>query len=382
MAANDGRIAFDSNRFGNNQIFIMNSDGTGQTRLTNNQANDIHPALSPDGKKIAFASDRDGGNTYHIYVMNADGTGQTRLTNNMVIDSQPVWSPDGLMIAFVSTMSGNNEIYLMKADGLGQTRLTNINANNAGPSWSPKGKKIAFSSNVNGPNYQIYVINTNGASLTQLTFGPAEMDNWQPAWSPDGKKIAFTSAHHSYSHLVLMKANGSTQVEIPNTKHAWTPAWSPDGSQIAFSSDYDGALYQIYVINPDGSARTQITTTPNGDNSNPSWSKIPATITLESTGTYFVGDHIPVRGINTISALTWLYLIGPNLNPNGIFLGKINVGGIGYTWMFDWNTAGTAGGSLDAGIYTLYAFAHSVDLSKLNEKQFAMCSVVLKKPGV
>ena len=104
----------------------MNADGTGQTRLTTNNALDSEPAWSPDGTKIVFSSTRTGNGD--IYCMNADGTGRLRLTTSSGIDLSPAWSPDGTQIAFSSTRDGNVEIYRMNADGTGQTRLTTNNA--------------------------------------------------------------------------------------------------------------------------------------------------------------------------------------------------------------------------------------------------------------
>ncbi len=97
----------------NDEIYVMNVDGSGQTRLTNNSAIDARPAWSPDGKRISFQSTRDG--NVEIYVMNADGSGQTRLTNNSAIDARPAWSPDGKHIAFQSLRDGDLEIYVMNA---------------------------------------------------------------------------------------------------------------------------------------------------------------------------------------------------------------------------------------------------------------------------
>ncbi|MBI4833902.1 MAG: PD40 domain-containing protein [Planctomycetes bacterium] len=85
------KIAFDSNRDGNSDIYTMDADGKNQTRLTDSPKNDISPRWSPDGKKIAFVSERDGNS--EIYVMDADGKNQTRLTNNPKSDSSPDWSP-------------------------------------------------------------------------------------------------------------------------------------------------------------------------------------------------------------------------------------------------------------------------------------------------
>lgn len=137
-------ITFSSGRDGNDEIYAMNADGTGQTNLAQNAASDQIPHWSRDGSKIAFESDRDDGSTSEIYVMNADGTGQTRLTTNSANDYAPVWSPDGSKIAFVSHRDGNDEIYVMNADGTGQVRLTNNATYDSAPTWSPDGTKIAY----------------------------------------------------------------------------------------------------------------------------------------------------------------------------------------------------------------------------------------------
>ena len=106
-----GKIAFDSNRDGNDEIYVMNSDGTNLTNLTNNPADDEFPSWSPDGTKIAFESG------YDIYVMNADGSDWTRLTNwspdNPAWGQDPSWSPDGTKIVFTSQLDGSRDIYVM-----------------------------------------------------------------------------------------------------------------------------------------------------------------------------------------------------------------------------------------------------------------------------
>ena len=135
-----GKIAFASDRDGDFEIYAMDADGSNQTRLTTNTAEDFWPVWSPDGTKIAFYSNRDGNN--EIYVMQ-HGSGQTRLTINDADDREPTWSPDGTKIAFISRRdAGNDEIYVMDGDGSAQTRLTESDASEQHPAWSPDGTKL------------------------------------------------------------------------------------------------------------------------------------------------------------------------------------------------------------------------------------------------
>ena len=125
VAADEGTIAFCSFRDGNSEMYVMNVNGSNQTRLTNDPATEQEPSWSPDGSKIAFSSSRHG--IAEIYVMNANGSNQIRLTNNGATDANPAWSPDGSKIAFDSSSAGTDdyEICVINADGTGQIRLTN-----------------------------------------------------------------------------------------------------------------------------------------------------------------------------------------------------------------------------------------------------------------
>ena len=107
------KIAFTSFRDGNAEIYVMNADGTNQTRLISHSASDEGPSWSPDGTKIAFRSNRDGSENWEVYVMNADGTNQTRLTSHSASDWPASWSPDGTKIAFHSKRDGSGDVYVM-----------------------------------------------------------------------------------------------------------------------------------------------------------------------------------------------------------------------------------------------------------------------------
>ena len=156
-------------------IITRNPDGVNKRRLTN--AKDLDAAWSPDGEEIAFTSERDG--NLEIYVMNSDGSDPIRLTHNTSSDSQPAWSPDGKKLAIVSERDGNAEIYVMNADGSAVTRHTFNNAADESPVWSPDGEKIAFVSYIYGPG-EIIVMGADGQNQMRLTNNPA--DDTQPAW--------------------------------------------------------------------------------------------------------------------------------------------------------------------------------------------------------
>ena len=256
-------------------IYVMNADGSGLSQLTDNSADDFLPSWSPDGRRIAFTSNRDRG--WEIYVMNADGSGRTRLTDNSASNFSPSWSPDGRRIAFYSYRDGNSEIYVMNADGSGQTRLTDNEARDSSPRWSPDGRRIAFSSNRDDPdpdddNYirSIYVMNTDGSGQTRLTDTGIDY-SFFPRWSPDGRRIAFVAWSDRSYEIYVANADGSGQTRMTENE-VWdtAPIWSPDGRRIAFYSNRDGNN-EIYVMNTDGSGQTRLTNNEAGDY-DPSWS--------------------------------------------------------------------------------------------------------------
>lgn len=229
------------------EIYLINSNGVGQTRLTSNAALDDDPAWSPDGSRIVFSSDRDGNR--EIYVMNANGSGQVRLTNSAGADYQPAWSPDGNWIAFVSDRDGNAEVYRMNTDGSSLLRLTSAGGDDLDPTWSPDGGRVAFSSSRSGPAH-IYVMNADGGGQVQITFDkPTLVGALQPAWSPDGASIAFVGqqlGENAEAQRIIHRVapDGSAEGYLgssPETLDGVSdPAWSADGRQLSASS---GACY-------------------------------------------------------------------------------------------------------------------------------------------
>ncbi|UCE98516.1 MAG: PD40 domain-containing protein [Dehalococcoidia bacterium] len=266
-----GIIFVRSFKSGQDEIYGMNIDGSGQTNLSFNLADDRGPVLSPDGSQIAFYSNRDGdrASDNEIYVMNTDGTNQNRLTNNPGNDYKPVWSPDGSQILFQSTRGDDViEIYVMNADGSNVTRLTNNLGSEYYPTWSPDGSQILFYYRTGYAsadyNWDIYVMNADGSNLTNLTDNPA--GNYKPVWSPDGSQILFYSNRDGNEEIYVMNADGSNQTRLtnnPSYDHK-NPIWSNDGSRIAFEVTWgefptDQDNREIYVMNADGSNQIRLT---------------------------------------------------------------------------------------------------------------------------
>jgi Tol biopolymer transport system component len=271
-------IAFASRRDGNYEIYIINLDGTGLTRLTDHPRVDVEPDWSPDGSRIVFFSARDGVlndqgviNNGGLYVMDADGSDVSRIyfredTDND-LQNHPRWSPDGTRILFASgPFQEPRELYLVNADGSGLTPLAPELSNVGAADWSPDGSQIVFAHAPTG-GADIYIMNADGSGVTALT---TEGTNLEPAWSPDGSRIAFVSFRDGNLEIYVMNTDGTNQIRLTsNSASDGNPRWSPDSRMLVFESNRDGNS-EIYVMNADGTAQTRLTDHPAID-LNPAW---------------------------------------------------------------------------------------------------------------
>ena len=193
------RILFTSKRDGTMQLFVMNDDGSNPVRLTDLPDWNGFPSPSPDGKLIAFVSETRNAEGWPkdqaIFVIQSDGSHLINLQPDPAPDLSSAWSPDSTLLAFASAREGDGfrrSLYLIRPDGTGLSRLVE---NGDAPVWSPGGKQIAFMSDRDTPgSFQIYVINSDGSGLKQLTSvqrtGSA-VGIGAFSWSPDGARIVF-----------------------------------------------------------------------------------------------------------------------------------------------------------------------------------------------
>src|SRR5215211_5096348 len=243
----NGNIAFVRGVDNNSEIYVMDGDGSGRTRLTNNLDFDTLPAFSPDGRHVAFTSRRDSVGSQvndEIYVMDAadrdgDGNGDNlvRLTNNPTADTFANFSPDGKKVAFTSRRDGNDELYVVSSDGTGAPiRLTNNPAVDEFPAFSPDGKQLAFDSSRSG-NSEIYVMNSDGSGtptrLTNNLVSDSKSD-WGPLPDTTPPDITLTTPADGAAYTLGQQVNAeySCQDEMGGSALASCVGTVPNGTPI------------------------------------------------------------------------------------------------------------------------------------------------------
>ncbi|MCH7782330.1 PD40 domain-containing protein, partial [candidate division KSB1 bacterium] len=256
-------------------IYVMDIDGSNLVQLTNGDYSNLDHAFSPDGSRIVFSSRRGDlpsveftelTGERNIYLMDSDGSNQTQLTDNTMASWNPAWSPDGLRIVFDANNTGRYTgwaIYVIDIDGTNLQRLTSISKSNIEPVWSPDGSRILYFFLEVG-NIGFYTMNPDGSNKVRLTIN--NEDGIYAAWSPDGTKIAFRSRREAENwDIYIMDSDGSNQVNLTRTidfNERW-PSWVY-GSKIAYSASSDNVRSQIHLMDLKGSNVIKLTNMERG----------------------------------------------------------------------------------------------------------------------
>jgi len=252
------KLIFNSNRDGNENIYSINIDGTGITRLTDSHRNDLYPEVSPDNEKIAYTSDIGG--VWQIMVMDWDGDNKRQITHNNFKCAYPSWSYDGKYIYFEGYIEGDWELYRIKSNGTEQKRLTfNHDSHDWHPSGHPQRYDIVYESGVTG-HENIYAMNHDGSGIVRICSDDARRR--VPDVSSDGKKITYMRYSGRYADIWIMDYNGRNETRLTsNSEEDGHPSFSPDNKYIAYE-ERKGSKENIILINLTTGEKTNITNSP------------------------------------------------------------------------------------------------------------------------
>jgi len=250
----DGRIVFQSDLSGNNDIYLLTADGL--RRLTGDAASDEYPRWSPDGRSIAFTSNRGG--TYQIYVMDADGGNVRRVTSGPDDAIEEGWHPDGKRIAYtVQRKKAIGRSYRLwtadLASGAATALLPEFNGSTALPDFSPAAPLLAFTGK-RTRGWDAFLADLRTGEIRALTEGGKSC---RPRFSPDGTRIAYVSSTADGKGdvwIVNPDGGGKERLTDRPDSYDYYPAWSPDGKWIVFASGTEHypteGIWELALIKP------------------------------------------------------------------------------------------------------------------------------------
>ncbi len=269
-----GKIVYTSTRDGSLDIWVMQPNGGGKTNLTRTpNVGEFQAELSPDGSKIAYVRGTPSTQDQDIWVMNADGSNARRLTFNEQAEWDPTWSPDGKQIAFATNWNGNADIYVINADGTGDAvNLTKFapRTSEYSPAWSPDGKQIAYISDEGGRGPNVWILQVGDKDNTRrnvTNVNTTEVGYYfdKPAWLRDGFRLmAERKFNWGGKELFVFNNDGSSQQYL--IYDASSPSVSPGGRSYVFSYAND-----IHVSNIFGGGWRSLTESPEYVETEPHW---------------------------------------------------------------------------------------------------------------
>ncbi len=281
-------------------IAVMSSNGSSRRWVINDNPTAIYddPTWSPDGHWIAFSLYYLDESDNEIYIVNVDGSGLRRITYDVHWNMYPAWSPDGQEIAFTTP-----DLYILNLANGGSRRIGQILHDISDIAWSPDGKQIVVRAASEDGGYYLFIIDVNENNVTQAT--DYQIGGGRISWSPDGKQIAHRSGGQCGDICILNLEDGTHRCIKSTVGGVRDLAWSPDEGYIAFlatqvycESTYVG--WQIYITDVEGTAINQLTATDIGY-SGLAWSQVPS---LQIGSSYMItewGDRLTVRDTPSMS---------------------------------------------------------------------------------
>jgi TolB protein len=267
-------IAYISTRTGDEEVFVMNADGSNPRPATRSRSIKLFPDWLPDGGGILYTAYGDGAQPSLYMTARTPGVRAGAVLRGL-FSSLPkyrgVFDPSGETLALVTSVDDSAEIFLVRRDGKKLRRLTKSPSIDISPAWSPDGKQLVFVSDRSGTP-QLYIVDRNGENLRRLTY--QGVYNTSPVWSPDGRWIAYETRLEGQFDIWLVDTTGD--INLPLVQHRRSdesPSWSPDGRKIAFSSERRGRP-DIYVMDVSGENLRRLTRGA-GENKQPNWGPFP-----------------------------------------------------------------------------------------------------------
>ena len=297
-------------------IYIIPSRGGATRPLVRSPERDDHPEWSPDGKEIAFSSERDG--QFDIWITPASGGPPRQVTTNPADDGVPAWSPDGSWLVFQSNRGGAYDIWVIPATGGEARRITDTHDMYV-PRWSPDGRSISFHQTT-FPG-ELWVMPAEGGRPQRLL--DRVPGGGQPAWSPDAREIAFIQrGTEGELEIWRMAASGGDAVQVTwgAMVHTWWPrlSWSPDGKQLAFES-IRGGDRDIWTVPLAGGEPDRVTVTSELETRGQSWSPDGDRIVYAIHGEdEWALRVVPASGGPAENLFSWEgYISSPKWSPDG-----------------------------------------------------------------
>ncbi len=258
------KIAYTQKVGGAKEIFECDFDGSDPVQLTHDNSIDLSPVWSPDGRRIAYVSYRDG--SPKIYVLNVATRATRLLCGYPGMDITPAWRPGGGELAVALSKGESQDLYLVNSSG-GIIRKLNVGFGSSisvSPNWSPDGSKLAYVSNESG-GPQIYILDLSSGQKRRLTYSGKY--NTSPAWSPKGDWIAYCAQGGGSFNIYVIRPDGSDNHALTHGGRNEAPRWSPDGRMIVYSGDY-----AIRIMDANGTGNWRLMRNSGGGQGLPDWS--------------------------------------------------------------------------------------------------------------